>query len=224
MSEQSAPAGFAPAAGVGLALSVSVFGFSVLMLGLVESHIVNPNALAIFIPIAMATGALGLIVGGIVEFRANNVFGGTFSLLYACFLLTTGIILKWFAPIIIDAAGAAGFGDAFGAWLLVWSVFSGGLALGTYYLNRPAFIAFVLLTLGLALLGLANVIGPDDPATFLTKLGGWVFIVDGLAAWYLGWAIAVNSVMVGPQLPLWPYPYSSRASSAAAVPPAAARV
>ncbi|MEA2249771.1 MAG: uncharacterized protein QOG70_13 [Solirubrobacteraceae bacterium] len=223
MSEQTAPAGFAPAPGTGLSLSVSVFGFSVLMLGLILSRIVSPNALALFIPIAMATGALGLIVGGLVEFRANNVFGGTFSLLYACFLLTTALILKWFAPIVIGAAGAGAFGDAFGAWLLVWAVFTTGLAVGTYYINLPAFLAFVLLAVGFLLLGLSNIVGPADPATLLGKLSGWVFLADGLAAWYLGMGLALNSVMAGKQMPMYPYPYSQRTASAAAVPPAAAR-
>ncbi|MEA2254642.1 MAG: uncharacterized protein QOG35_687 [Solirubrobacteraceae bacterium] len=222
MSEQSAPAGFAPAPGTGLSLSVSVFGFSVLMLGLILARVVSPNALALFIPIAMATGALGLIVGGLVEFRANNVFGGTFSLLYACFLLTTALILKWFAPIVVTAAGAGGFADAFGAWLIVWAVFTTGLAVGTYYINLPAFLAFVLLAVGFLLLGLSNIVGPADPATLLAKLSGWVFMADGLAAWYLGMGLALNAVMAVKQLPLYPYPYSQRSTSAAAVPPAAA--
>src|SRR3954451_6357634 len=74
---------FAPQAGIGVSLSVGVFGFSVIMLGLAEARIFNPAAAGIFVPVALGLGATGLIFGGVFEMRANNVFAGTFSLLYA---------------------------------------------------------------------------------------------------------------------------------------------
>src|ERR671928_112616 len=41
----AAPAApFAPEAGIGVSLSVGVFGFSVIMLGLAEAHVFNPGA------------------------------------------------------------------------------------------------------------------------------------------------------------------------------------
>jgi hypothetical protein len=43
---------------------------------------------------------------------------------------------------------------------------------------------------------------------FLNKAGGWVLVADGLAAWYLSWGLAVNSV-IGDKIPLYPYPYST---------------
>jgi succinate-acetate transporter protein len=60
---------------------------------------------------------------------------------------------------------------------------------------------------------------PGDTATFLTKAGGWVLIIDGICAWYLSWALAMNS-LIGERLPLWPYPYAKteRVSSSPAVP------
>jgi hypothetical protein len=47
-------------------------------------------------------------------------------------------------------------------------------------------------------------------------------MADGLAAWYLGMGLALNSVMAGKQMPMYPYPYSQRSAAATAVPPAAA--
>src|SRR4051794_13965489 len=209
-SEAFAPAAepFAPQAGIGVSLSVGVFGFSVIMLGLAEAHVFNVAAAGIFVPVAFGLGATGLIFGGVFEMRANNVFAGTFSLLYAGFLIATGLILREFSADIIKAAGAPAFGDAFGAWLLMWCVFTLGLTYAAYYVNMPAFLAFALLALAYLLLGLANISNPGDTATFLTKLGGWVLIADGLAAWYLSWGLAVNSV-VGERIPLFPHPYTS---------------
>ena len=230
MSDQQAPqptlqpaVGWAPEAGVGISLAVTVFGFSVIMLGLFNAHVVTPNGSGFFVPIAFGTGFLGLLVGGLFEYRANNVFGGTFCLLYACFLATTGLMLKQFQPSLLAAAGAGGFGDAFGSWLLLWCVFTFALSLGAYHINMPAFLAFVLLAIAYLLLGTANIINTVSTANTLFKVGGWVLIADGLVAWYLGWALAVNALLPGRQLPLWPYPYSEEAETTqAAVPPAAA--
>jgi len=199
---------FAPQAGIGVSLSVGVFGFSVLMLGMASARIFTPAATSIFVPVAIGLGAFGLLLGGIFEMRANNVFAGTFSLLYAGFLLATGLILRGtFSPDLAKAAGALGFGDAFGTWLLLWCVFTAGLTYAAYYVNMPAFLAFALLTVAYLLL-LANISNPGDFATFMNKAGGWVLIADGLAAWYLSWGLAVNSV-VGERIPLYPYPYST---------------
>src|SRR3954466_8679292 len=199
---------FAPQAGIGVSLSVGVFGFSVIMLGLAEARIFNPAAAGIFVPVALGLGATGLIFGGVFEMRANNVFAGTFSLLYAGFLIATGLMLREFAADISSVAGALAFGDAFGSWLLLWCVFTAGLTYAAYYVNMPAFLAFALLTVAYLLLGLANISNAGDMATFLNKAGGWVLIADGLAAWYLSWGLAVNSV-VGERIPLYPYPYST---------------
>lgn len=202
---------FAPQAGIGVSLSVGVFGFSVIMLGLAEAHVFNPAASGIFVPVALGLGATGLILGGVFEMRANNVFAGTFSLLYAGFLIATGLILRTFSADIIKAAGAAGFGDAFGAWLLLWCVFTAGLTYAAYHVNMPAFLAFALLALAYLVLGIANISDPSSTVTTLTKIGGWVLIADGLCAWYLSWGLAVNSV-VGDRIPLYPYPYSAAAA------------
>jgi succinate-acetate transporter protein len=202
-------AAFAPQAGVGLPLAIACFGFSVLVLGLANARVFTPDAVGIFAPVAMGTGALGLFVGGVIELRANNTFGGTFAVLYAAFLLTTGVILRWFAPSITDAAGAGGFGDAFGAWLLLWGVFTVLLSAGAYFINLPAFMAFTLLEIAYFLLGIASIVGPADPADALTRIGGWILVADGIAAWYLAWASAMNALL-GERLPLWPYPYAHK--------------
>lgn len=200
---------FAPQAGIGVSLSVGVFGFSVLMLGMASARIFTPAATSIFVPVAIGLGVFGLLLGGIFEMRANNVFAGTFSLFYAGFLLATGLILRGtLSPDLVKAAGPLGFGDAFGTWLLLWCVFTAGLTYAAYHVNMPAFLAFALLTVAYLLLGLANISNPGDFGTFLNKAGGWVLIADGLAAWYLSWGLAVNSV-VGERIPLFPYPYST---------------
>lgn len=213
-STQPEQTGFFPEQGIGLALAVGTFGFSVLMLGMADAHIFTPNAIGIFVPVAFGTGAFGLLIGGLWEFRANNIFGGTFAVIYSAFLLTTGLILKLFAPSITGAAGATGFGNAFGAWLILWAIFTAMLSVGAWHINMPAFLAFTLLEIPYLLLGIASIAGTGSAATALTKAGGWFLIADGLVAWYLSWALAVNP-LIGDRLPLWPHPYGRRADTSA---------
>ncbi len=220
MSDEDArPAMFSPEAGIGVPLAVAGFGFSVLVLGLANARIFSPNAIGIFVPVAMATGGFCLLIGGLFEFRANNTFGGTFAVLYAGFLLTTGLILRWFAGDISTVAGALAFGDAFGSWLLLWGVFTVLLSVGAWYINMPAFLAFALLALAYFVLGFANIMNPSDTVTLLTKIGGWVLIIDGICAWYLAWAASLNS-LVPNKLPLWPYPYTHAEATAPTSTPA----
>lgn len=189
--------GFAPAAGVGTSLAVGAFGFSVFMLGVPTAGLITADAAAAFAAVAFGTGAFGLGIGGLYELRANNVFGGTFALLYSAFLLTTAILLRFFATGMGEA-----FAPAFGTWLLIWFVFTAGLSYAAWHVNMPAFLAFALLAAAYLLLGLAQFTG----TAFLGTVGGWVLIADGIVALYLSWALAVNPV-VGDRVPLWPYPY-----------------
>jgi uncharacterized protein len=197
--------GFMPEAGVGIPLAVGTFGFSVLMLGIPNSGLITAGAAVAFTAVAFGTGAFGLLIGGLMEFRANNVFGGSFALFYSAFLLTTALMLRFLAVEMESAAFAA----AFGTWLLMWCVFTSMLAWAAWYINMPAFLAFVLLAVGYLFFGLANFV--DSPATAQTfsTTGGWVLIADGLVAWYLSWGLAVNT-LVGHKVPLWPHPYRAR--------------
>jgi succinate-acetate transporter protein len=129
------------------------------------------------------------------------------------------LILRWFSGDISTVAGALAFGDAFGSWLLLWGVFTVLLSVGAWYINMPAFLAFALLALAYFVLGFANIMNPSDTVTLLTKIGGWVLIIDGICAWYLAWAAALNS-LVPNKLPLWPYPYSQAEATAPTSTPA----
>lgn len=72
----------------GVPLAVIAFGFAVVSLSLANTEIIN-IATPLFVPVAFGTA-------------------------YACFLFTTALILRWFAPEItaLEGVGASGFGDA----------------------------------------------------------------------------------------------------------------
>jgi succinate-acetate transporter protein len=194
---------FYPDIATGVPLAVACFGFSVAVLSLSNAHIVNPTAIGIFVPVALITGGLGMFTGGVAEFRRGNTFGATFGVIYACFLITTGAILQFFQPGITAAAGVDNFGDAFGAYLILWAIFTGMLTVGARYINLPAFIAFGLLTIVYVVLGINNIVQPTS--TTLAKIGGWIGLADAAAAWYLSSAIVLNATIGRDVLPLFPY-------------------
>jgi succinate-acetate transporter protein len=203
------PAKYFQEAASGTPLAVFGFGFAITMLSLANAEIIPPTA-SVFIPVALGTGASLMLVGGLWEFRNGNLFGATFGVAYAGFLFTTAAMLRWFAPEITDAAGPGGFGDGFGAYLLVWALFTAMLSVGAYYINVPAFIAFVLLVVVYVLLGIVNITQPSS--AFLTNLAGWVGLADGAAAFYLGMGIVLNPMGARELLPMKSYPYSSQAA------------
>jgi succinate-acetate transporter protein len=75
-----------PATAPGVPLSAFSFAFAVGFLGLVESGILSSAANDIFIATCFGIGAVGLLIGGLWEFRSGELFGGTFGVGYAGFL------------------------------------------------------------------------------------------------------------------------------------------
>jgi uncharacterized protein len=202
----AAPAAPPLAVASGVPLAVFAFGFSVITLSMANAELFNLNA-GLFVPVAFGIGALGMLVGGLMEFRNGNLFGATFGVAYACFLFTTPMILRWFAPEIAleRIAGIGGFGDSFGAYLLVWAIFTAFLTYGAYYINLPAFLAFLLLVVVYVLAGIVNITSPSS--SFLLNLSGWVAIADGFCAFWVGMGIVLNDMGPRPIIPMPSYPY-----------------
>jgi uncharacterized protein len=193
-----------PATAPGVPLSAFAFAFSVGFLGLVETGILSSAANDIVITTFFGIGAVGLLIGGLWEFRLGEVFGGTFGVGYAGFLFSTALILKFMAGPMIAAAGAANFDHAFGAWLLMWGLFTLVFATGARHINYSAFSAFGLAVIVLALLGISNLGGTASWTTDVAKAGGWVAILDCLAAGWLAAGIVLNVTIGRTVLPLFP--------------------
>jgi succinate-acetate transporter protein len=201
----SGPGNAFPATAPGTPLSVFAFGFSVGILGLLYTGILSGRATGVFIAVAIGTGALGLLIGGLWDFRGGNLFAGTFGVAYALFLLTTGLILQFFANGVITAAGANAYGDAFAAWLILWAVFTAMMAIGAYTINMPAFIAFFLLAALYVILAIAGLGGTAGWVSSMTRVGGWVALADMVAAWYVGFGIVLNTTLGKELMPMFPH-------------------
>ena len=193
-----------PATAPGVPLAGFAFAFAVGFLGLVETGILSSAANGIFVATCFGIGAVGLLIGGLWEFRGGELFGGTFGVGYAGFLFSTALILKFFAPAIVATGGVLAFDHAFAAWLILWALFTLVFAIGARSISLAAFAPFSLAFIVLVLLAIANLGGAAGWTSTVSKIGGWVAILDGFAAGYLASAIVLNVTLAKEVLPLWP--------------------
>jgi uncharacterized protein len=199
---------FYPATAAGTPLGLIAFGVTLGILSMGNAEWFNLAALAIAAPASFALGAFGLIIAGLWDFRGGNMFAGTWEVTYGAFWIFVGLFLTTYGAVVAEAAGAAGAADAFGAYLLIWAVVTAGFTVGTYFVARPAFIAFSLTTLVFLLLGIANISAPGDMSDNLRQIGGYVGILTSVVVIYLAFALLLNDLIGKQVLPIWPYPYS----------------
>jgi hypothetical protein len=193
-----------PATAPGVPLAAYAFAFAVGFLGLIQTGILSSAANDIFIATCFGIGAVGLLIGGLWEFRGGELFGGTFGVGYAGFLFSTALILKFFAPAIITAAGPLAFDHAFAAWLIMWALFTAVFAIGARSISLAAFAPFSLAFVVLVVLAIANLGGTATWTDTVSKIGGWFALLDGFAAGYLASALLLNVTLGKELLPMWP--------------------
>ncbi len=180
----------------------SVFGFAVVvtMLSLVNTGLLGSGKL--LVPLFMIIGFLAIGIGGLYELRNGDIFGGTFGVVYATFLLATGVSLQFFAPAAnADPAVLNSFGDEVGSLFVLFAFISLIFTFAARLVNLTAVIAFALLGVVLLLAGLANIVGGDAAAN-LTKAAGYAGLLDGVAAFWLAAGILMNVMHGKEMLPL----------------------
>jgi hypothetical protein len=192
----------APLPSLASGIPTAVLGFAVVitMLSFVNAEILTDNSL--IVPAFLIMGTLAIGIGGLYEIRNGDIFGGSFGILYAAFLATTGITLRFFPPA-ADATPAAldDYAIGLGTWFLVWAGISAIFTMAARLVNTVAVIAFARLTLVLLLAGLANLVGGDTGST-LTNAAGWAGLLDGLAAFWLAGGLLLNTMYNREMVPL----------------------
>jgi hypothetical protein len=84
------------------------------------------------------------------------------------------LILKFFAGPIVAAAGPLAFDHAFGAWLIMWGLFTAVFAIGASSISLAAFAPFTLAFVVLVVLAIADFGGTASWTADVSKIGGWV--------------------------------------------------
>lgn len=130
-------------------------------------------------------GGMAQVVSGVIEFRRNNVLGGTAFTSYGLFWIGLALYLTLNSLGISSATPAE-----IGVWMLLWGIFTLYLTIGAANLKARA-VTFVLavLTILFFLLAAANFSGSEG----LLKFAGAWGILTGASAIYTSAAIVINA-------------------------------
>ncbi|TXR51925.1 acetate uptake transporter [Reinekea thalattae] len=144
-----------------------------------------------FFPFSAMVMAMGLcyggaaqVIAGILEFRKGNTFGLTAFTSYGFFWISLVVLL--FIP--TWGLGEATSAAFMGWYLTMWGIFTGFMFIGTLPANKALQFIFGSLTLLFALLAIHNFL----ESAIIGYIAGWVGIICGSSAIYLGMAEVIN--------------------------------
>jgi succinate-acetate transporter protein len=176
---------------------LGLFGFA-LTTALLNIHNAGFTGLdSMILAMGIFYGGIGQILVGYSEWKKNNTFGTVAFTSYGLFWLTlVGLILM---PKFGLAEKPSELAMAF--YLGIWGLFSFGLWVGTFRLNRALQVTFGLVVALFWSLTLRDLTGSE--AIGITA--GWIGIACAAAAFYTGMAQVLNPLYGRELLPLGAY-------------------
>lgn len=148
-------------------------GLTLLAFGVGHTDVIDGVTAASAVSLALYVGGVALFVAGLLEFRAGNAFTGTAFAGLGAFWFTWG-----------TGAGDAVTAETAGLFLILWALLALSLTIGAAGYGPLLQGTYGLLFVGLLLLGIAQFADSGG----LTKVGGWVAAVAGVASWYVATA------------------------------------
>ena len=175
-------------------LGLTGFGLTTILLNIHNAGFYPNNSM--ILGMGLFVGGLAQIIAGVLESKKNNTFGTTAFTLYGAFWLS--LVAIWALP----GLGLAEKADpaAMGCYLAVWGLFTCGMFIGTFRLNRALQVVFGTLVLLFWLLAL----GDFTQNAAIKTIAGYEGIVCGLSALYAAIAQVLNEVYGRAVMPLGP--------------------
>ncbi|HOZ30805.1 MAG TPA: acetate uptake transporter [Bacteroidales bacterium] len=174
------------------------FGLTTTLLNLANAGISNKTS--IIIAMGIFVGGIAQVIAGILESKKNNTFGMTAFIAYGFFWIS--LVGIWVLPSVFSNCpqSIAPTHPELAWYLLLWGLFSLGMFIGTFKLNKALIIVFGLLVVLFMLLALANFTGSH----IIHIIAGYEGIICGLAAIYTSIAQIINEVYGKEILPIRP--------------------
>ncbi|MDR3154963.1 MAG: acetate uptake transporter [Deltaproteobacteria bacterium] len=173
-------------------LGLVTFGLSTLLLSFANAGFYEGGGSPI-IAQALVVGGVVQLAAGIMEFVKGNTFGCVVFSSFGGFWISVGLfgILPQ-----LQFAAAPNSGVA-GSFMLIWGIYVFLLFLGIYKGGKVLTLVVGSLWILLVVLAIANYTG----SAAIVTVGGWIGIVCGGAALYLGCAITLSETNGKPVLP-----------------------
>ena len=161
-------------------LALAGFATTTFMLSMINANLVNAGTLPVVFAVAFAFGGLAQLIGGVIQLRMGNTFGGMLFTGYGAFWLSLFAIGLFFAKEI----PVTQLGHALGLFLYAFGIFATIMFVASFRTSIGTVLALALLVAALFILGA----GAYTATTGLTKTGGWVGIALAGVAFYLALA------------------------------------
>lgn len=178
-------------------LGLICFGFTTVMLSLVNSGLVPSAGMEVVLPLAFVFGGLAQFYAGTLEAKGGNTFGMVAFCSYGAFWVWFALML-WLAG--MGSLDLSDVGNAINVGLIVWGFFTLYMWVSTFKLNMALFGVFVTLWPTYFLLGIGGITGLPD----VSLAGGALGVLCGVIAMYTSFAIVTNSTFKRTVIPVGP--------------------
>ncbi|MGD0374651.1 MAG: acetate uptake transporter [Streptosporangiaceae bacterium] len=157
------------------------FATTTFMLSMVNANLVPAVLTTTVLAVALMFGGLAQLIGGILQLRIGNTFGGALFTGFGAFWLSIWVWGQlYLAPLVLIHQA----GHALGLLLYAFGIFAVVIFLASFRTSVAVVIALLLLVAALFILAAGNYGG----STGLIKTGGWIGIVLAGFAFYLALA------------------------------------
>lgn len=179
------------------ALGLICFGFTTVMLSLVNAGMVPAGGMEVILPLAFIYGGIMQMVAGVLEAKAGNTFGMTAFISYGAFWVWFALLL-WLGG--MGSLDLSAVGSTIDVALIVWGFFTLYMWVATFKVNVAIFLIFVTLWPTYFLLGIGGMMGAEA----VSLAGGAVGVLCGVIAMYTSFAIVTNETFKRSVLPIGP--------------------
>jgi len=175
-------------------LGLMGFGFTTVLLNLINAGLLSSDALGIVLPMGIFYGGLAQIIAGLLEARNGNTFGATAFSSYGLF---------WWSFVAMEVMPSLGLAPkpssaAVACYLLAWGVFTVLMTAATFNGPKALQVVFITLSVLFFILSLGDFTGISE----LKVIGGYEGIFCGLTAIYLAIADILNETYMRVILPV----------------------
>jgi len=174
------------------ALGLAGFGFTTLILNIVNAEIVAAESIGMVLPMGLFFGGVAQFMAGMWDFRRGDIFGGTCFSSFGAFWMGFATMVLLAHNGVIDSVPREGIAVFLGAW----GFFTGYATIASLKINKAVTGIFVTLTILFFLLLIGEYSHPWKLAA------GWEGIVCALIALYTSAGILINTVHGRQVLPL----------------------
>jgi len=171
------------------------FGMTTILLNIHNAGLYELNSM--IMGMGLFVGGIAQIIAGILESKKNNTFGLTAFTAYGSFWLS--LVAIWILPRLgLGGSDLVSTKYAMGFYLTIWGLFTLGMFIGTFKLNKMLQVVFGSLVVLFFLLAIGDFTGNEA----ITRIAGWEGIFCGFSAFYGSIAQVLNEVYGREVLPI----------------------